>query len=158
MTMGKEVNVAELMEQIKLDARNASYPDDVPGFEDLDESAVRRHTDYDPYALLEEVNTINREYNIIDFDPTAKKGIKYYLGKIIRRPIRSTLVHQTRFNAAVTRAINQFLKLDLEGQGRKLVLLEEDVQDNNLEIERLHYEIDLLEQRIRQLEEMLEHK
>ena len=144
-----EINVSDIMEELKREIVKRGYTDKLLTFEDVGDftgvgQASGKSHSYSFEELTRQCNNVNAQYNVLEYRiyPTNGLGnkIKTIIKKALRKPIRfyiNPIVHdQNEFNSSVTRCINQMRIYIAENQS-----LNEQVKKLNEQVKELQQQI-----------------
>lgn len=151
-----KIDVDLIMKQIKEEAKKKKYPQEIISFAEVQLSGKKAEDEFDYATFMKDVTEINENHNIatkviISGNP-LKTAVRKIYHSILVRLLMPVMYKQIVFNCAVSRAMNQIIKFDLDKVRRTIGNIVEDQQDMSVEIVRLHQRIDDLEKKIAQYE------
>lgn len=127
-----EINVEEIMQELKAEIAKRSYTDKILSFDDVGDftgigQASGNINAYSFEEMTRQCNNVNAQYNVLEYRIYPSNGfankVKTFIKKALRKPIRfyiNPIVHdQNEFNSSVTRCINQMRLYMAENQDLK---------------------------------------
>ena len=158
-----EVNVEEIMKEIRQEIMEKGYTDDMLSFQDVVETGAENVTDhFDKVLFNEEVYTLNTRWNVQKYhDIAMQSGIKGKIIKFFKKIIRkcthfyidAIVDEQNMFNAAVVRSFNLMNQYISEKEMEKSVNV---LKEKNKGEDELKQKIANLEQEIACLKAIIE--
>lgn len=167
----QEINVDEIMKEIRENIKKRGYSDDILSFSDVqyDGGKFEESEKYNAAEFLENVCQVNARCEISYYTPIPKKGaknlIKCAIRKIMAFLILPIVAQQNNFNAVVARSLNCIRNYiePTEGGSKKasserMSLQEEKRYFENQErqTEKLETKVLLLQQEIEELKKQLQ--
>lgn len=136
--MNTEINIEEIMSEIRKNIRERGYDKEPLSFEDivLSEPAVQGDNNFSMTEFLTELNYMNRNYNnSLNVPVESRSSIGVFVKKVIRKCTRFIVFpivnFQNAFNVSNVRCINQlkaYITL-LEDYTRRIEQLEKEVAE-----------------------------
>lgn len=168
----KEINIEEIMDEIRSNISKRGYSDHVLKFDDVvmenSEMTIERKGSEFEHHLYQ----ANREYEVSYYTPIAKHGLKNFVKRAIRKVMAFLIlpmnVQQNTFNASVVRTLNslqQYIDDNLIGIQSNINVTERGMcieqqkaffEYHEKQVEKLETKIIVLERTIQELEKKLE--
>lgn len=110
--MENNINVEEIMKQIKADINAKGYTNDLLSFDDVvvDVSSMNV-VKFDKLQFKEDLYVANHEWNVNPYRPLQGGRIRVFIRKVIRKLVyffvEPIVMAQDGFNASVVRMMNQ---------------------------------------------------
>lgn len=107
-----EINVEEIMEQIRREIKEKGYENDILSFDDVeaDEGNVVLHDSFDEDVFTKEVMGLNHSWSVQTYRDLGSRGPVGFVKKVIRKCIRfyvdPVVEDQNQFNANLVRTVN----------------------------------------------------
>lgn len=107
-----EINVEEIMEEIRKDILEKGYTNDMLSFEDIKvQESATDSAKFQMQEMVRELSVVNSNYELHFYREYEGNFIKKLIKKVIRKIIKPIIFpiceEQIRYNVAVTRVLNQ---------------------------------------------------
>ena len=153
----QEINIEEIMQQIRAEIKEKGYTNDMLSFNDIVADSVEMNVDkFDKVLFNEEIYSLNSFWNIQTEHALVSAGalktkLSVFIKKVIRKLIRFYIIpivsEQNTFNANVVRTMNLVNCYITENER-----LSETVTINQEQIEKLVQENNELKKKVELLE------
>lgn len=164
----REINIEEIMTEIKANIQKRGYSGDIPLFKDITTETIEEVSE--PFNVLDfnrDVLQTNMNCEVQYYEPIADGVIKKVIKKIMRKLMSFQLVpmvvRQNMFNVAVARSLAGLQKYVSENTGAAHKYMDKKQEEQYFDyheklMERLETKVLLLEQKIEKLESQLNEK
>lgn len=112
----KEINVEEIMAEIRADIKARGLVDDAPDFDSVIMSDV--DFEYDKHVMIAQIDGMHRDYNVQWYKEIVGNKLKIFVKKVIRKMISFVIgpmnAEQVQFNFDTMNAVTQMASYIIE--------------------------------------------
>ena len=135
--MNKEINIEEIMEEIRANIKERGYDKEPLSFEEIEVSkpVIQGNSGYNAEELMSELGYLNRNWNNSIHAPiNSRNSLATFVKKVIRKCTRFIVFpivnFQNAYNASNVRCINQIKEYmaELEQYKTRVEKLEKEIQ------------------------------
>lgn len=163
----KEINIEEIMKEIRADIQTRSMLENIPDFADIDVSPdmINATNTMETLDIAECIRDLNDTYEVGYFELYQGNPLKVFIKKVLRKILKFLILpiteRQNLFNANVVKYVNAKEKAGTDSvqiAGMSGEQLEKYFMNQEKLVESLESKVILMEERIRTLEAQLEEK
>lgn len=155
----QEINIEEIMQQIRAEIKEKGYTNDMLSFNDIVADSVEMNVDkFDKVLLNEEIYSLNSFWNVQTEHALVSAGglktkLSVFIKKVIRKLIRFYIIpivsEQNTFNANVVRTMNLVNCYITENErlSETVIINQEHIEKLIQENNELKKKVELLEKR-----------